>query len=55
MFAGSLSSPLSIAFAFKKEMIIGECLEDYHPEHGHHFVKNLDNIFKHIYFRSVLI
>jgi hypothetical protein len=55
MFVGSLSSPLSIAFAFKKHVIIGECLEEYSSDHGHHYIKGLDTIFKHVHFRSILI
>ena len=47
---GSQSSPLAIAFALKKEVIICECLEDYSHEHGHHYIEGLSEIFENVKF-----
>ena len=50
LFIGSQSAPLHIAFAMKKNIIIGECIEDYNPEYGHHYIKDLDHYFLNIRF-----
>ena len=48
LFIGSQSALLHVAFAFKKNVIIGECEEECHPEHGHHYIQGLDHYFSKI-------
>lgn len=50
LFVGSQSAPLCLAFAFKKDIIIGQCIEECHPEHGHHYIQGLDNYFNNVNF-----
>jgi hypothetical protein len=50
LFVGSQSAPLHIAFAMKKELIIGLCWAEHSPVHGHHFVKDLDKQFPYVHF-----
>lgn len=48
LFIGSQSAPLHIAFAFHKDMIVGQCVEEFSQEHGHHYIQGLTDIFKNI-------
>jgi hypothetical protein len=52
LFIGSQSALLHIAFAFKKNVIIGECEEECHPEYGHHYIQGLDHYFSNIRFNK---
>lgn len=48
LFIGSQSAPLHIAFAFKKDVIIGQCIEEFSQEHGHHYIQGLSDIFNNV-------
>jgi len=48
LFIGSQSAPLHIAFAYKKDVIIGQCIEEFSKEHGHHYIQGLSDIFNNV-------
>ena len=50
LFVGSQSAPLHIAFALHKNVIMGQCTEEFSLIHGHHYIQGLNNIFGNIRF-----
>jgi len=48
LFVGSQSTPLTIAMALHKQSIIGQCVEEFSQEHGHHYIQGLNNNFSNI-------